>query len=336
MIAYRLFESAASVWNHLRGGGQRQPGYIALPGQARPSLRNLADSFACRWKEIERGEFSNALMVYAATIGEFHPLRPVIDNYLQQRPGIPLVILSGQLHVQALQAAYPQAAVGVPPPSAPWLYDRLFTLVRPCLVAVGEGPCLLSCTSPSRWNSGFRPHVRHSTPMVVVNATMFPYTPSSKLDRIEYWLFGSIYKDAIRYWYTQNDIFRSWLLQAKVPADRIIVTGDLRFDAQRDLGARSTELADLLSSLARAAGPTIVAGSVNALDEEAPVIDGWLEVRKKYPQARLIMAPRHVNNSENMSQLYDYFEHQGSASCKTIGRRGGREGSGRHYYRCLR
>ena len=95
------------------------------------------------------------------------------------------------------------------------------------------------------------------------------------------------------------------------PADRIIVTGDLRFDAQRALGARSPDFTELLTSLSTAAGPIIVAGSVNAIDEQAPVIDGWLEVRHRHSGARLIVAPRHVNNVENMSRLYDYLNARG-------------------------
>jgi 3-deoxy-D-manno-octulosonic-acid transferase len=313
MKAYKLYAAAVSVWNYLRGEPSRDPTYVVgAAKRVRRSPRNLGESFPFGWKEMERGEYANALLVYAATIGEFHPLKPVIDSYLERRPGTPLVILSGQTqYIEALRAAYPHAAVGTPPPSAPWLYDQLFNMIRPRILALGEGPCL-HLHFPIPFDLALPAAcVRHSTPMVVVNATLHRYLVSSRLDYIEGRLFGSIYRDALRYWYTPNDIFKSWLLKAGVPSDRIIVTGDLRFDALRGLGERSSEFADLLKYLGSISDPKIVAGSINAIDEEGPVIDGWIELRKKYPGSRLIMAPRHVNNRDNMRQLYDYLDSKG-------------------------
>ena len=313
MMAYRLFASAVSLWNYARGESPGQPRYVAgASKRVRRSLRDLGESFPYGWREIERGQFANALMVYAATIGEFHPLKPVIDSFLASRPGTPLVILSGQhQYIEAIRAAYPLAAVGIPPPCAPWLYDRLLALTSPRVLAIAEGPCLhlhfpiwFDLSLPAAC-------LRHGTPMVVVNATTFPYLATSRLDKIEHRLYGSMHTDAVRYWYTQNEIFRSWLLAVGVPADRVVVTGDLRFDAQRAIGARSSDLTGLLASLSAAGVPIIVAGSVNAIDEESAVVDGWLEVRKKHAGARLIMAPRHVNNPENMSQLYEYLNARG-------------------------
>src|SRR4030095_12095359 len=234
-------------------------------------------------------------MVYAATIGEFHPLKPVIESYLERRPGMPLVILSGQLqYIEALRAAYPRPAVGSPPPGSPCLYDPLFELTRPRVLALGEGPCL-HLHFPISFDLALPAAcLRYSTPMVVVNATMHQYFVPSRLDYIESGLFGSIFSGALRYCYTPNETFRSWLLKAGIPSERIVVTGDLRFDGLQGLSARSSEFTDLLAYLGTAVDPTIVAGSVNAIDEEGPVIDGWLELRGKHRASRLIIAPRHI------------------------------------------
>lgn len=309
MILYRLWATIASCWSYLRSERPRQPGYATGAGaRERHSLCNLSESFAGNWRAIEQRQQEHSLLVYAATIGEFHPLKPVIDAYLDRYPDTQLVILSGQWqYCEAILGTYPQAAVGVPPPGAPWLYDRLFRLANPRLVAIGEGPCLhlhfpipLELALPAACK-------RHGVPLVVVNSTMFPYQPASRLERLEGRLFGSLYRDAIGCWFTQNETFRSWLVDAGVPEERIVVTGDLRFDAQRPLGERSAEFGALLDELAGRSGPIIVAGSVNAIDEQAPVIDGWLEVRKRYPDATLVIAPRHINNPENMGRLYEFL-----------------------------
>ena len=310
MNAYGLYASITSIGSYLRGESPLQPGYVAgAPKRVRRSLSNLGATFKYGWNEVQRGEFKNALMVYAATIGEFHPLVPVIDEYIERWPGTPLVIFAGQSqYLEAMHATYPQAAIGIPPPSAPWLYEQLFSLTRPRILMLGEGPCL-HLHFPIPFDLAFPAAcLRHSTPMVVVNATMHRYLVASRLDSVESRLFGSLYTKALRYWYTPNEMFRSWLLKAGVPDNRIVVTGDLRFDGLHELGDLSSEFADLLAHLGNSAGPTVVAGSVNAIDEEAAVIEGWIELRRKYPASRLIIAPRHIRNAENMQKLYAHLD----------------------------
>lgn len=309
MIGYRLWATLAAFWRWLRRERAQQPSYITDAGDgARRGLYDLRESFAVNWTVVEQGRSKYSLVVYAATIGEFHPLIPIIDAYLDRWPETRLVIFSGQWqYCDAIHAAYPQAAVGVPPPGAPWLYGHLFRLLKPRVVVIGEGPCLyghfpipLELALPATC-------LGYNVPLVVVNATMFPYRPASRLDRVEGRLFAPLYRNAIRCWYTQNEIFRSWLVRAGVPEERIVITGDLRYDSQRPLDQPTSELHGLLNLLAARSGPIIVAGSVNALDEQGPVIEGWLRVCKNYPEARLIIAPRHVNNSENMARLYNFL-----------------------------
>ena len=308
LLIYRLYASLYSVANYLRGEYSPQASYQAGNNKRiHRSLCNIEKSIFYGWQDIKNGGKTGSLLVYAATIGEFHPLIPVINTYLKQKPGTPLVIFSGQLqYVQAMSALYPQAAVGILPPSAPWLYDKLFELVRPCAVVLGEGPCLY-LHFPIPFDLALPAAcLRHTIPMIVANATLHEHHVFSPVNWLENWLFGKMYTQAIRYWYTPNDIFKSWLLKAGVPSERIIVSGDLRFDDRRHLCPASTELTDILDHL-RQQGPVIVAGSVNAIDEEGPVIDGWLAVREKHKNARLVIAPRHINNNENMGKVYDYL-----------------------------
>jgi 3-deoxy-D-manno-octulosonic-acid transferase len=313
MKTYRAFASAAALWNFLRGESPRQPTYVA-GGQrrVRRSLRDLGQAFSHGWDRVARGEHSGALMVYAATIGEFHPLKPVIDHYLRIRPGMPLVFISGQLqYMEAMHAAYPQAAVCVPPPGAPWLYDRLFALTRPRVLALGEGPCR-HLYFPIAFDLALPAAcLRYKVPMVVVNATMHRHLVASKLDAIEGKLYGDMFDRALRFCYTPNDIFKSWLMRGGIPEERIVVTGDLRFDGLSALGHTQPEFAEVLAHFSSRSDPVIVAGSVNAIDEEGPIIDAWLALRRRYPGARLIMAPRHINAAKNMTQLYDYLQAKG-------------------------
>jgi len=313
ILLYNLYATVVVLINYLRGEKKVMPSYAKGYGvRERVSLTNLSESIAFGWEALEKGEYSGAIVCYAATIGEFHPLVPVIESYLEHSPNTPLVIFSGQAqYFDAIRAAYPRAAVGLLPPIAPWLYQRLFGLIRPRVVILGEGPCLylhfpipFELAIPATC-------LRHGVPLVVVNSTLHAYHSQSFLDKYLKGAFGKIFAQAIRFYYTPNDIFKSWLTEAGVESDRIVVTGDLRFDDRRGLTSPSDELKEILDHLRRGGAPIIVAGSVNAIDEEGPVIDGWLELRKKHAGTRLIMAPRHVNNAENMRKLYAYLEAKG-------------------------
>jgi len=313
MGGYVAYASMKAAMGYLRGESPLQPTYVeGLPRRIRRSLGDLGESIVVGRERVESGQLAGALVCYAATIGEFHPLIPVIDAWLEANPQSPLLVFSGQLqYVKAISLVYPEAAVGVLPPCAPWLYDRLFRLLRPRAVVLGEGPCL-HLHFPIQFDLALPAAcVRHSVPLVVVNATLHKLLVPSRLERIEANLFGDLYLRALRHWYTPNDIFKSWLLEAGAPQDRIVVTGDLRFDGLKRIGKLSTELALLLDHLRTLQAPIVVAGSVNAIDEEGAVIDGWLELRERHPGARLVMAPRHVNNASNMAKLYDYLTAKG-------------------------
>lgn len=306
---YYFYASIYAAFNYVRGENNFQPSYKSGEStRIRRSLFNLGDSFMHGWHADQSARHDGALVVYAATIGEFHPLMPVIDSYLKNHNETPLVIFSGQFqYVNAISALYPNALVGLLPPSAPWLYDKLFKLLRPCAVVLGEGPCAY-LHFPIPFDLALSTAcLRHNTPMLVVNATLHALSVPSTVSRLEDRYFGKLFGLPIRYWYTPNEAFKSWLVAANIPPEKIVLTGDLRFDDRRHLGTVSKELASILSDLKSKHAPIIVAGSVNAIDEEGPLIDGWLAVREKHEEARLIIAPRHVNNTANMELLYNYL-----------------------------
>lgn len=82
------------------------------------------------------------------------------------------------------------------------------------------------------------------------------------------------------------------LAEQGVRADRISVTGDTRYD-QVWKRAQADPLA-LVQSL-RSSAPTLVAGSTWPADE-TPLLEAWVEIRKRVADARLIIAPHEVTD----------------------------------------
>jgi 3-deoxy-D-manno-octulosonic-acid transferase len=81
------------------------------------------------------------------------------------------------------------------------------------------------------------------------------------------------------------------LREQGVRGDRIIVTGDTRYD---QVWARAQRAAPSLVQSLSSSRPTLVAGSTWPSDE-AHLLPAWLRIREKIPDARLIIAPHEID-----------------------------------------
>src|SRR6266566_335070 len=98
---------------------------------------------------------------------------------------------------------------------------------------------------------------------------------------------------------TQRDAERFRLLG--VPASRVVVTGNLKFDAG---SPERTRLSCILKKALTASGrgPVVVAASTMT-GEEPLVLEAWKEVRRAHPRALLVLVPRHPARFETVAQL---------------------------------
>lgn len=88
---------------------------------------------------------------------------------------------------------------------------------------------------------------------------------------------------------SEEDAERFRLLGAR--PQRVTVTGNLKFDARPpESGALAETLSKALTAAGR--GPVIVAGSTMA-GEEMLLIRAWAEIRREFPRAFWLLAPRH-------------------------------------------
>ncbi len=83
-----------------------------------------------------------------------------------------------------------------------------------------------------------------------------------------------------------------------VPAERIAVTGSLKFDAQRPAFDRQ----QLREQRTPGRFPVVVAGSTHA-GEESLILQAFTDFRQHYPQALLILVPRHPERFAEVTQL---------------------------------
>jgi 3-deoxy-D-manno-octulosonic-acid transferase len=99
----------------------------------------------------------------------------------------------------------------------------------------------------------------------------------------------------------QSELDAGRLAQLGVPAERVIVAGNTKADgmAERD---RALE-ARLAQEIGVGEGEVwLVAGSTHAGEEQA-VVEAFLTIREQLPQARLLLAPRHVERVAEVSAM---------------------------------
>ncbi len=83
--------------------------------------------------------------------------------------------------------------------------------------------------------------------------------------------------------------------------DRVIVTGNLKFDGRPpEFGSFGAKMRDALAGASRS--PVFVAGSTMR-GEEPLVLQAWATIRKKHPRAFMILAPRHPARFDEVAEL---------------------------------
>lgn len=295
LFLYRMFCTLESVIGLIRGGDRRSVSWaLSFDGTMRDQLEASA-SFADQ----------RSLLVYAPTVGEFNSVKPVIRLYQQRWPHDRLVLLTCyHQYLDLLRKTFPDAIVGLPDFRSPWLIERFFCRTRPRLFIISEGPALHGCF-PQRLEVALPAAcLMRNVPVVVTNAVLFARSMASRIDRIENTLFSRLFAESIRCWFPPFPKFQQALVSEGVPSDRIRVLGDLRFDSLSIAGApKSDDLKQMLERYRTSKAPLIVAGSVNNLGEQECIIGAWRALKMRYPDIRLIIAPRYVNDPQVIEAL---------------------------------
>ncbi|MBK8535868.1 MAG: 3-deoxy-D-manno-octulosonic acid transferase [Candidatus Competibacteraceae bacterium] len=186
---------------------------------------------------------------------------------------------------------------------------RLADQCPPALLIIAEIPCLL-WDAPCRLSYAILHELRQrSVPIGVVNGWLYHGHPSCRLDTIEKQWFDQDFMAAIQLYMVQTDDVRRELLEHGVDPHRVIVTGNIKFDAlslgSLDFGKAASP--DHLKALEDSGRPTIVAGCVTNLDDQEMILDTFLRVQQAISNARLILAPRHPENADRMKKLRQFL-----------------------------
>lgn len=247
-------------------------GPILLALRGRHYLPTLAGRLGRRLPAPEPG----GVWIHAVSVGEVmvaETLRPALAA------GAPLTVTTvtptGQQ--RARHAFGDGAAIGFLPFELGAPMRRFFDAVRPRALVLVEG---------DYWPLVLREARRRGVPVVVVNGRLSDR--SFRRLRPLRCAVRPLLLDPVTHFGVQTALDRDRLLELGVAADRVTVTGNLKFEAAAP--APAPELAAWLASVA-GGRPVLIAGSTMP-GEERRVLEGF-ETARQVADALLLLAPRH-------------------------------------------
>jgi 3-deoxy-D-manno-octulosonic-acid transferase len=252
---------------------------------------------------------------HAVSVGEVHLLGTLVPAFRQRHPDW-LIVISSTTDTGLAEARkhFHDHLVIAWPFDFSWAVATALDAIAPSLVVLVESEL---------WPNFLAAAGRRNIPVVVVNARLSPrsFRRWQRVGRIAQRFFFRY----VTQWAVQDEDYAGRLQQLGVPADRLVVTGSIKYDgAVVPQRVKTAHLAELLGIHRPATVPGLprrdaaqqpsgdgspqplvwLAGSTHP-PEEAIVLEVFRRLRMRFPQLRLILVPRHPDRFEEVARLME-------------------------------
>ena len=228
------------------------------------------------------------IWAHAASVGEVGALRAVVTALVRERPGATLIVTTMTAAGRdAAQRSIPGAQAHLLAPlDCRRALGPFLDAVRPTLVLIAE---------TELWPNYFIESRRAGAHVAIVNGRI------SERALARYRYVRPLLREALSsadLILAQTDDDAHHFLTLGAAPSRVIVTGNTKFDLE---SLNAAPLRPELGAFAPGC-PILVAGST-APGEERIVIDAWRELRIRFGQLALVLAPRHLERAAEIEGL---------------------------------
>ncbi len=241
---------------------------------------------------VRRGK-RKCVWFHAVSVGEVNLLAPLVAQWRKQFPEWDCVLSTTTTTGMAVaRQKYPELVTFYCPLDFTWSVWRAMRRMRPTLLVLAELELWPNLVWAAR---------RFGAKVAVVNGRLSQHSFQGYL-RIRPF-FSQVLKhlDLVA---VQNETYAERFLRLGVPADRLHVTGSLKFDgAETDRENRATRRLKRLAGIA-ADDIVFLAGSTQD-PEEAMALETYRSLAERWPKLRLILVPRHPHRFEAVARLLD-------------------------------
>jgi 3-deoxy-D-manno-octulosonic-acid transferase len=234
---------------------------------------------------------SQCIWLHGVSVGEIKAARPLVDRLKVGFPDSDIIISATSAAGKKMAAAlYPDCRIISFPLDLSWTIRAYLHHFRPRLIVLME----LEIWPNFLW------HARHTKiPVVLVNGRL-----SAKSFRgYRYYLCGLFpcLTKGIRHYAMQSEIYAERLRSLGIPAEKISVTGNMKFDAIAPPKwlAKQAAIEKLLGLEPHL--EVLLAGSTHA-PEEKNLLACYCQLREEFPHLRLILVPRHPERSDEVAE----------------------------------
>jgi 3-deoxy-D-manno-octulosonic-acid transferase len=275
----------ALIYKRLRHGKYRES-LPAMFGAARwvpPAIYQAPWADGCAW-------------VHAVSVGEVNAARAILPKVRELWPNLPILLTTvtetGQAAARGLVAKAIVDACAYWPADFSWVVRSFLHRYKPQVLLLME---------TELWPNALRLTAAQGIPIFTINSKISPrsFRRYQKFPALLNPVFGSVSGWCAQ---TPEDAQRiRQLVPPTVPAPRIVVTGNIKFDLPLPSPSpqQTRELEERLAL--QSAHPILVVASTHR-DEENLVIQGLRPALERHPNTQIILVPRHP---ERFSSVWD-------------------------------
>jgi 3-deoxy-D-manno-octulosonic-acid transferase len=231
------------------------------------------------------------LWFHAVSVGEVLQLQKILDETSTRFPDAELLITTTTVTgYDVATSKYPHCTVTWFPFDFTWAVSRALDAIAPDVVVMVELELwpnfLLQCKG-------------RSIPLALINGRIGEKSFRG-YSRVRP-LIGQVLR-AFDVLAVQNESYGQRLASLGAHADRISVTGNIKFD-RVESDRNNPRTSELRRSFGIKPGELVfIAGSTQA-PEEQYALDAWSQLKLEFPQLRLVLVPRHKERFEEVAQL---------------------------------
>jgi 3-deoxy-D-manno-octulosonic-acid transferase len=230
---------------------------------------------------------------HAVSVGEVLLLKPIVAELTRRGPDRDIVIsTTTPTGLSVARRTYPDIVTFYAPLDLSWAVRRAIARIRPTVLALVELEV---------WPNLVREAKRNGVGVLIINGRLS--ARSHRGYRRLRGPLGPTFKrlDAVA---AQTPEYAARFVDLGVPADRVRVTGSVKFD-NLEADRENPITLSLQDELGLSENQTIfVAGSTMEGEEEA-AYSAYLAARREYPELRLILVPRHPERCDRIAAMIE-------------------------------
>ncbi|HCP95642.1 MAG TPA: tetraacyldisaccharide 4'-kinase, partial [Anaerovibrio sp.] len=238
----------------------------------------------------------NCIWVHAASVGEIVAASPLIKEFHKEFPQSPILVsvFTNSGYEMANRIIKDADSIIHFPFDLPWLSANLLYRVRPRVFMPVE---------TELWPNFLRACKKLDIPVLMVNGRISD--KSTKRYRYMMGLWDEILS-SIKVFAMQSNVDAENILKLGADPDLVTVTGNTKFD-QTYTDVSPEEKHNLLLELGLKDNQGVFLAGSTHKGEEEHVLKAFNEIRRIYPKAKLVIAPRSILRTNAILELCDEY-----------------------------